>query len=86
MTHRFISERRTIKILIEPHGAIVAFTMKRYSYLWFLTRRFVGPKRIVTADRIVARAGYSAPAALELIHQVYGDSAGSRVARPSIPR
>ncbi|MEM0129656.1 MAG: hypothetical protein QXG65_05810 [Thermoplasmata archaeon] len=72
MAHRFISERRTIKVLIEPRGAIVAFTMKRYSYLWFVTRRFVGLKRIVTADRIVARAGYSAPAALDLIETVYG--------------
>ena len=86
MTHRYVSERRTVKILIEPRGAIVAFTMKRYSYLWFLTRRFVGMKRIVTADRIVARAGYSAPGALDLIRRVYGDSAGSRVKRRSIPR
>ena len=82
MTHRYISERRTVKILIEPHGAIVAFTMKRYSYLWFLTKRFVGLKRIVTADRIVARAGYSAPGALELIRRTYGDS----VARSEPPR
>lgn len=71
MGHRWVSERRTIKVLIEPRGAIVAFTMKRYSYLLFLTRRFVGWKKILTADRIVARAGYSAPEALELIQRVY---------------
>lgn len=71
VARRWISERRTVKVLIEPRGAIVAFTMKRYSYLLFLTRRFVGLKKIRTADRIVARAGYSAPAALELIQQTY---------------
>ncbi|MCI4332516.1 MAG: hypothetical protein L3K01_02115 [Thermoplasmata archaeon] len=45
--------------------------MKRYSYLFFVTRAFVGFKRIVTADRIVARAGYSAPGSLRLIAESY---------------
>ena len=45
--------------------------MKRYSYLFFVTHAFVGFKRIVTADRIVARAGYSAPGSLRLISEMY---------------
>ena len=71
MAHRFISEHQTVKVLLEPRGAIVAFTMKTYSYLFFVTRRFVGLKKIRTADRIVARAGYSAPGALDLIAVSY---------------
>ncbi|HKV90655.1 MAG TPA: hypothetical protein VJQ43_05610 [Thermoplasmata archaeon] len=71
MPNRWISEHHTIKVLLEPQGAIVAFTMKRYSYLLFVTHRFVGFKRIVTADRIVARAGYSAPGSLRLIAELY---------------
>ena len=71
MTRRWISEHHTIKVLIEPRGLIVAFTMKTYSHLWIVTRRFVGYQKIRTADRIVARAGYSAPGALELIHRLY---------------
>ncbi|HTT34765.1 MAG TPA: hypothetical protein VMH78_02710 [Thermoplasmata archaeon] len=71
MARRWISEHHTVKVLIEPQGAIVAFTMKRYSYLLFVTRRFFGVKKIRTADRIVARAGYSAPGALELIRTSY---------------
>ena len=71
MAHRWISEHRTVKLLLEPEGGIVAFTMKTYSYLFFVTRRFVGFKKIRTADRIVARAGYCAPRALDLIAQLY---------------
>jgi hypothetical protein len=71
MGHRWISEHHTVKVLIEPRGGIVAFTMTTYSYLFFVTRRFVGFKKIRTADRIVAKAGYSAPAALELIAAYY---------------
>ena len=71
MVDRWISEHHTVKVLVEPQGAIVAFTMKRYSYLFFVTRAFVGFKRIVTADRIVARAGYSAPGSLRLIAESY---------------
>lgn len=68
---RFVSEHHTIKVLLEPQGAIVALTMTTHSYLFILTRRFVGVKKILTRDRIVARAGYSAPAALELIAKTY---------------
>lgn len=71
MGRRWISERRTIKVLVEPQGAIVAFTMKTHSILFVLTRRFVGFRRIRTADRVVARAGYSAPGTVELIAQLY---------------
>ena len=71
MPRRWISEHHTVKVLMEPRGAIVAFTMQTYSYLFFVTREFVGLKKIRTADRIVARAGYSAPGALELISQLY---------------
>jgi hypothetical protein len=74
MGRTWISERRTVKVLIEPQGAIVAFTMKTYSYLFFVTRRFVGFKKIRTRDRIVANANYSAPGSLELIRRLYGDT------------
>lgn len=60
-----------MKVLIEPRGAIVALTMRTYSYLFFLTGRFVGWKRVRTADRVVARAGYSAPGTLELVSRLY---------------
>ncbi len=73
MTRRWISERRTIKVLLEPEGAIVALTLKQDSYLLFITRGFVGVKRIRTRDRIVARAGYSALGSLRLIAQLYPD-------------
>jgi hypothetical protein len=68
---KWISERRTVKVLLEPEGAIFAFTMKTYSYLFFVTRQFVGWKKIRTKDRIVAKAGYNAPAALRLIERTY---------------
>lgn len=71
MPHRWISERRTIKVLLEPEGAIVAITMKTYSYLFVLSRSFVGLKKIRTQDRIVARAGYRTPRVLSLIAEVY---------------
>ena len=71
MDRKFISEHHTVKVLLEPRGAIVAFTMKTHSYLFFVTRRFVGVKKILTQDRIVAKAGYSAPVALDLIAQFY---------------
>ncbi len=45
--------------------------MTTHSYLFFVTHRFVGLKKIRTADRIVARAGYSAPGSLDLIARLY---------------
>jgi hypothetical protein len=71
VARRWISERQTVKLLLEPHGAVVALTMKTHSILFVLTHRFVGFKRIRTADRIVARAGYSAPGTLALISELY---------------
>ncbi|MGA8710097.1 MAG: hypothetical protein ACLP8Y_04230 [Thermoplasmata archaeon] len=71
MARRFISERRTIKVLVEPQGAIMAITMKTYSYLFIASKRFVGLKKIRTRDRIVARAGYSTPRVLSLISELY---------------
>jgi hypothetical protein len=71
MGRRWVSEHHTVKLLFEPRGAIVAFTMKTYSYLFFVTHRFVGLKKIRTRDQIVARAGYSAPRSLDLIAELY---------------
>jgi len=68
---RWISERHTVKVLVEPRGTIVALTMKRYSILLFVTREFFGFKKVRTSDRVVARAGYSAPRTLELIRKLY---------------
>jgi hypothetical protein len=75
VAQKWISEHHTVKVLLEPRGAILAFTMKTYSYLFFVTREFVGWKKIRTADRIVAKAGYSAPAALTLIRAMYPNGA-----------
>jgi ABC-type uncharacterized transport system YnjBCD permease subunit len=71
MPRRWISERRTIKVLVEPEGLIVSLTMKTYSYLFIVSRPFVGLKKILTKDRIVARAGYSTPRVVTLIDEVY---------------
>jgi hypothetical protein len=72
MGHRWYTEDYPVKVLIEPQGVIVALVFKTHSHLLFVTRRFVGYRRIRTADRIVARAGYSAPGSLELIRRTYG--------------
>ncbi|HYA71241.1 MAG TPA: hypothetical protein VEH28_07745 [Thermoplasmata archaeon] len=72
MTHRFISERRAlVKVLVEPQGAIVGLTMTTYSYLFIVSHRFVGLKKIRTRDRVVARAGYSTPRVVSLISELY---------------
>lgn len=68
---RWMTERHRLKILLESHGAIVSFPMKPYSYLFFVTSEFVGWKKIRTADRIVARAGYCARAALRMVAEQY---------------
>jgi len=64
---RWISEHHTIKVLLEPHGAILAVTMKTYSYLFIVSHGFSGVRKIRTRDRIVARAGYSTPKVVSLI-------------------
>ncbi len=71
MARKWISEHRVIKILIEPEGAIFAITTKTYSHLFILSRGFIGRRRILTKDRIVARAGYSTPRVVSLIAEVY---------------
>ncbi len=71
MPPRWISERRTLKVLVEPEGAILSVTMKTHSYLFIVSRRFVGLRKILTRDRIVARAGYSTPRVVSLIEEVY---------------
>jgi hypothetical protein len=68
---RWISERRTIKVLVEPRGLVVAVTMKTYSHLFIVSQRFVGFKKILTNDRVVARAGYSTPRVVTLIAELY---------------
>jgi hypothetical protein len=76
VARRWISEHRTIKFLVEPQGAVIALTMEARSMLFLVTRRFVGFRWIRTADRVVARAGYSAPGTVALISQLYPHGAG----------
>jgi hypothetical protein len=68
---RWISEHHIVKLLVEPQGLVLGLTMKRYSILFLLTRRFTGVRRIRTSDRVVARAGYSAPGTVALIRTLY---------------
>ncbi len=69
---KVISENHTLKVLAERNGLLLSLTTKRYSYLFFLSRPLVGYRKIVTRDRIVARAGYDIRRTLSLIEQVYG--------------
>ncbi len=69
---KFISERHTLKLLLHEKGAILSLTTRTYSYLFFFSRRFVGMKKVVTADRIVAKAGYDVYGTLDLISSTYG--------------
>jgi hypothetical protein len=73
-THgKVISENRTIKVLAERNGLLISLTTKTYSYLLFVSRPLVGVRRIVTRDRIVAKADYDIPRVVALISQYYGD-------------
>ncbi len=69
---KVISENHTLKVLAEPNGLLLSLTTKRYSYLLFLSRPLVGVRKIVTKDRIVARAGYDIRRTLDLIKEKYG--------------
>ena len=69
---KVISENHTIKVLAERNGVLLSLTTKTYSYLVFLSKPFVGVRRIVTKDRIVAKAGYDIQRTLELIDKIYG--------------
>jgi hypothetical protein len=71
MARKWIAEHHLIKVLIEPQGAIVAITTRTYSHLFILSRRFIGWRKILTKDRIVARAGYCTPRVVSLIAEVY---------------
>ncbi len=72
-THgKVISENHTIKVLAERNGLVLSITTKTYSYLLFVSRYLVGFRKIVTRDRIVARAGYDIRKTLDLIDTVYG--------------
>jgi len=69
---KVISENHTVKILAERNGLLLSLTTKTYSYLLFLSRPFVGVRKIVTKDKIVARAGYDIRRTMELIDEAYG--------------
>ena len=69
---KVISENHTVKILAERNGLLLSLTTKTYSYLLFLSRPFVGVRKIVTEDKIVARAGYDIRRTMELIDEAYG--------------
>jgi hypothetical protein len=69
---KVISERHTLKVLAEPNGLLLSLTTKTYSYLLFLSRPLVGVRKIVTRDRIVAKAGYDIRKTLDLINETYG--------------
>lgn len=70
---KVISENHTLKVLAERNGLLLSLTTKRYSYLVFLSRPLIGYRRIVTKDRIVAKAGYDIRKTLEIIRQYYGE-------------
>ncbi len=69
---KVISENHTLKVLAERNGLLLSFTTREYSYLVFLSRPLVGLRRILTRDRIVAKAGYDIRRTLEVIEQLYG--------------
>ena len=72
-THgKVISEHHTIKILAERNGLVLSLTTKTYSYLLFVSKPLIGVRKIVTRDRIVAKAGYDIPRVLTLIDEYYG--------------
>jgi len=69
---KVVSENHTLKVLIERNGLLLSLTTKTYSYLLFLSRPLIGLRKIVTRDRIVARADYDIRRTLELIDEMYG--------------
>jgi hypothetical protein len=74
-THgKVISENHTIKFLAEQNGLLLSLTTKTFSYLFFLSKPYVGVRKIVTKDRIVAKADYDIPRVLTLIEEQYGTS------------
>ena len=69
---KVVSENHTLKVLVERNGLLLSLTTKTYSYLLFLSRPLVGLRKIITRDRIVARADYDIRRTLELIDETYG--------------
>ena len=69
---KVVSESHTLKVLVERNGLLLSLTTKTYSYLLFLSRPLVGLRKIITRDRIVARADYDIRRTLELIDETYG--------------
>lgn len=70
---KVISENHTLKILAERNGLLLSLTTKEYSYLFFLSRPLIGFRKIITRDRIVAKANYDIPRVLALIDEYYGN-------------
>jgi len=66
---KVISENHTIKILAESNGLLLSLTTKTYSYLLFVSKPLIGVRRIMTRDRIVAKADYDIPRVLSLIDE-----------------
>jgi hypothetical protein len=69
---KVVSQNHTIKVLAEKNGVLLSLTTKTYSYLLFVSRPLIGFRKIVTRDRIVARAEYDILKTLELIDETYG--------------
>ena len=70
--NKVIEENHTIRILAERNGVLISLTTKRFSYLVFLSRPLVGVRKIITRDKIVARAGYDIRRTRDLIDDLYG--------------
>lgn len=69
---KIISENHTVKVLVDRNGLLLSVTTKKYSYLLFISRLLIGYRRIITQDRIVAKAGYDIRTTLEIIDSQYG--------------
>jgi len=69
-----VSEHHTVKVLAERNGLLLSLTTKTFSYLVFVSRPLIGFRKIITKDRIVARAGYDIRKTLQLIDKTYGQS------------
>lgn len=69
---KLISENHTVKVLAERNGLLISLTRKKYSYLFFLSRPLIGYRKIMTRDRIVAKASYDIRRTLDIINEYYG--------------
>ncbi|TLZ67742.1 MAG: hypothetical protein E6K06_01505 [Methanobacteriota archaeon] len=70
--NKVIEENHTIRVLAERNGVLISLTTKRYSYLLFFSRPLIGVRKIITRDKIVARAGYDIRRTRDLIDEIYG--------------